>query len=70
MGLCRFSVPLSRTGRNLESLLLSGSAGALLLVLYLFKPSLPAWLPAPVAQGFAMVERLSGDYSTYHPASL
>ena len=45
---------------NLEALLLSGSAVALQLALFLFKPALPAWLPAPVAQGFATVEQLGG----------
>jgi hypothetical protein len=38
--------------------MLSGSVAGLLLVLALFKPALPAWLPAPIAEGFAMVERL------------
>jgi len=46
-----------RGGDRLPALLaLSGVA--LVAVLALFRPPLPGWLPAPVLQGFAAVERL------------
>ena len=49
-----------RRGRDLTGFGLAVSGAVLIALLVVFQPRLPSWLPAPVAEGLAALERLHG----------